>query len=74
MPSRPEVTLQEYVVAGPEAGPYALTAGPDGALWCTLVHQGRVARVTTAGDVTTYPLRTATGGPTMIAKIGRAHV
>jgi virginiamycin B lyase len=35
-------------------GPYAVTAGPDGALWVTLVHGERVARVTVDGDVTTF--------------------
>ena len=28
-----------------DGGPYALTTGPDGALWVTLVHAGEVARV-----------------------------
>ena len=38
------------------AGPYALAAGPDGALWVTLVHSGSIARVTVGGDVTVYPV------------------
>src|SRR3954470_11699623 len=32
-------------------GPYALTAGPDGALWVTLVHDGAIARVSLEGEV-----------------------
>ena len=32
-------------------GPYALAAGPDGALWVTLVHGGEIARVTARGQV-----------------------
>ncbi len=32
-------------------GPYALAAGPDGALWVTLVHGGEIARVTVEGEV-----------------------
>ena len=35
-------------------GPYALTAGPDGALWVTLVHGGEIARVTVDGEVTRF--------------------
>ena len=37
-----------------DGGPYALAAGPDGAMWVTLVHRGSIARVTTGGDVTVY--------------------
>jgi virginiamycin B lyase len=32
-------------------GPYALTAGPDGAVWVTCVHGGEVARVSLDGGV-----------------------
>lgn len=38
-----------FPVPDPASGPYALTAGPDGALWCTLVHAGAVARLTPDG-------------------------
>ena len=31
-----------------DGGPYAVTAGPDGAMWVTLVHAGAVARVTSS--------------------------
>jgi virginiamycin B lyase len=37
-----------------DGGPYALAAGPDGAMWATLAHGGSIARVTTGGDVTVY--------------------
>ena len=39
-----------------DGGPYALAAGPDGAMWVTLVHRGSIARVTAGGDVTVYPV------------------
>ncbi len=39
-----------------DGGPYALAAGPDGAMWVTLVHSGSIARVTVGGDVTVYPV------------------
>ena len=41
-------------VGSPGAGPYALTAGPDGALWVTLVHSGEIARVGMDGRVETF--------------------
>src|ERR1700710_446798 len=38
--------LSDLVPVGlPGAGPYALTTGPDGALWVTLVHSGQIAQV-----------------------------
>jgi streptogramin lyase len=40
--------IVELAVAEPGAGPYGVAAGPDGALWVTLVHAGDLARVTTA--------------------------
>lgn len=39
------VSIAEHAVADSEAGPYAITTGPDGALWFTLVHSGRVGRL-----------------------------
>jgi virginiamycin B lyase len=39
-----------------DGGPYALAAGPDGALWVTLVHGGAIARVTTDGHVRVFPV------------------
>jgi virginiamycin B lyase len=39
---------------------YAITAGPDGALW-TVTTDSKIARITTAGVVTTYPVSTSAG-------------
>ncbi|MFJ4674594.1 hypothetical protein [Kitasatospora sp. NPDC088783] len=39
------VTIEEHPVADAAAGPYSLTTGPDGALWFTLVHSGRIGRI-----------------------------
>jgi virginiamycin B lyase len=44
-------------------GPYAVAAGPDGAVWVTLVHGDRIARVTVEGEVTTFDAGTR---PTLI--------
>ena len=37
-------------------GPYALAAGPDGAMWVTLVHEGAIARVGSDGAVDRFPV------------------
>jgi len=39
------MSVVEYRVSEPDAGPYGLTAGPDGAVWFTEVHRGRIARL-----------------------------
>ncbi|MFF5446335.1 hypothetical protein [Streptomyces sp. NPDC012888] len=48
------------------SGPYALTAGPDGNLWCTLVHSGRIARLTPGGEVDTFGLDAPGCRPSLI--------
>ncbi len=59
------VVSREFGVSGPDAGPYALAEGPDGALWFTLVHQGAVARRDPGdGRVSVHPVG---AGPTLIA-------
>ena len=66
MPSRPSVAIAEFSVSDREAGPYGITAGPDGALWFTMVHHGRIGRITPAGDATSYQLEPASSGPSII--------
>ena len=44
-------------------GPYAITVGPDGALWFN-VPCGTVARITTAGVITEYPVGAGPAGIT----------
>jgi virginiamycin B lyase len=43
------VTITEYAVAGRDPGPYAITTGPDGALW-TALKIGALARIAPARD------------------------
>ncbi|PJN35637.1 Virginiamycin B lyase [Streptomyces sp. CB02959] len=57
--------VREVTVSGPEAGPYALADGPDGALWFTLVHQGAIGRRGADGRVTVHPVGP---GPTLLAQ------
>jgi streptogramin lyase len=51
----------------PASGPYGIVAGPDGALWCTLVHADAIARVDVEGSTTTFPLGPGLGRPSSIA-------
>src|SRR6202008_1323511 len=39
--------------------PSLITAGPDGALWCTLNQADAIVRITADGGITNFPLPTA---------------
>ena len=57
-------TVSEYSLAGDDfAEPYAITPGPDGALWFT-DGAGQIGRITTAGNVARYR------GPTSTTAVG----
>ncbi|MEO3787263.1 hypothetical protein ABGB12_28385 [Actinocorallia sp. B10E7] len=57
------VSIDEYAVTGRDGGPYAVTSGPDGALWFTEYRSHRIGRVTTDGTATEFPLPTPECGP-----------
>lgn len=57
--------VRVFTVSEPDAGPYALTGGPDGALWFTLVHQGAIGRRAADGGITVHPVGAR---PTVIAQ------
>ncbi len=46
--------VRVVTVSRPDAGPYALTGGPDGALWFTLVHQGAIGRRDADGRIAVH--------------------
>ena len=46
----------DAVGRSPGRGPVRAQAGPDGALWVTLVHSGEIARVTVDGEVDVFSL------------------
>ena len=56
------ITLHEV----PGAGPYALTAGPDGGLWFTLVGSGEIGRHDPATGTTVLHPVGPESGPTII--------
>lgn len=60
------VFIEEFTLAGSGSGPYALTTGPDGALWFTLVHSGGIGRLVPGGILTHHQLDPDCG-PTIIA-------
>jgi len=47
--------------------PAGITGGPDGALWFAEEAGNKIARITTAGAVTEYPIPTPAGNPAGIA-------
>ncbi|MFV5996962.1 hypothetical protein ACNPQM_32295 [Streptomyces sp. NPDC056231] len=59
------MSIAENAVADSAAGPYALTTGPDGALWFTLVHSGRIGRLVPGEKPTSHRLE-PDSGPTVI--------
>src|SRR5581483_8484254 len=58
--------IQEFPVGRTGSGPYALTVGPDGALWITLVHAGQIARLEPEGQLDLYELDSATCRPSQV--------
>lgn len=65
--------IREIPVADKGAGPYGITAGPDGALWLTFAHSGQIARLTTDGELKEYPLDSPTCRPTVITSGPDGH-
>ncbi len=59
--------VEEYTLADGASGPHGIATGPDGALWFTEMHGGRIGRITTEGEVSAYPLPTADARPAIIA-------
>ena len=53
---------------GKNTAPFAITAGPDGALWFTEYQGNKIGRITTTGQVTEYAIPTSNSVPIGIAK------
>jgi uncharacterized repeat protein (TIGR01451 family) len=71
MNAQPAVVINEYPVAGPDAGAGPIASGSDGALWFPGGHLGfpgpyQIFRITTSGVVTSYSPQ----GPTNIGGVG----
>ncbi len=61
----PSGTIVEYAIPTANAGPFALTLGPDGNIWFTESNTGtnKVANITPAGVITEFTLPTANAFP-----------
>src|SRR5262249_6348100 len=46
--------VTEFPLPNPNAGPVAITTGPDGNLWFADQNDGTVGKITTAGAITIY--------------------
>ena len=63
----PAAVITEFTAGFPTGSPRGIVTGPDGNLWVAMAGgAGAIAKVTKAGEVTEYPVRTA-GDPTEIA-------
>ncbi len=67
----PPVIVEEHPVADGAAGPYALTTGPDGALWFTEYKADRIGRITPDGRITEFPLPDRAARPHAVTVDGR---
>ncbi|MBI5848148.1 MAG: choice-of-anchor D domain-containing protein [Nitrospirae bacterium] len=56
----------EYPLPTAASAPYAITSGPDGALWFTEADGNKIGRITTAGVITEYTIPTAASAPSII--------
>jgi virginiamycin B lyase len=56
-------STRQIPVSDLTAGPYAITTGPDNALWFTMVHSGEIGRFAADGRLDRYQLDSASCGP-----------
>jgi virginiamycin B lyase len=61
-------TITQLRTSDPEADPYEIVTAPDGALWVTLVHAGRLVRVGLDGTVDMHELDAPGCRPSLIAR------
>jgi streptogramin lyase len=52
-----QMAIGEYAVPTAISAPTEIAVGPDGALWFTEYNAAKIGRITTAGQITEYPLR-----------------
>ncbi len=66
MSARTELPIREIRVSDQQAGPYAVYAGPDDALWLTLAHSGSIGRLALDETWTEFQLDPPTCAPMII--------
>jgi len=62
-----QVAIANYQTPTIDSSPWAITSGPDGALWFTETVGNSIGRITTAAAITEYPIPTAYSAPEGIA-------
>jgi virginiamycin B lyase len=53
----------DFPIPTPNGGPFAATAGPDGAVWFTETDANQIGRITVDGAITEFPLPTPDSRP-----------
>lgn len=61
------LNIREFVVPTAGSGPNGIAVGPDGNVWFTESSANRIARITTNGVITEFPLSGGADGPAGIA-------
>src|SRR5579871_6892054 len=56
-------SITEYPLLTAAAQPFAIVKGPDGNLWFTEEAANTIARISTSGAVTQFPIPTASSNP-----------
>lgn len=64
----PDGHVTTYNLPAPHAGPYSIAVGPDAALWFT--EADAVGRITTAGEISRYPVPTVVRPDLMALIVG----
>jgi virginiamycin B lyase len=62
----PDGRVEHFELGNVGAVPIYLSAGPDGAMWCTELVGNAIARITTEGNVEEYPIPTGNSRPIAI--------
>src|SRR5437867_2972383 len=55
--------ITEFSLPTASRGPFEITAGPDGALWFTVLTNNKIGRITPTGTVTEFLIPTANSRP-----------
>jgi streptogramin lyase len=63
--------VKEFELPSPDSGQqgaFGITAGPDGNIWFTELYGNRIGRITPSGEITEFPVPTASSEPISITK------
>src|SRR5579872_4200212 len=66
--------INEYTIPTADSFPGDIVKGPDGASWFTESEGNKIARISTTGQFTEYPLPNGGNPQGITVEIGRSHV